>query len=181
MSESTQPAPVVVGFKSGLGGFSKSSFDDVAQDAYRRVLAHPDQLDVAIGDITLLNIVDAIGTGSARHNLRELTGVALAVSFDVRVRVAKSDLVVMPIQSKLQALKHNATAFKIALREQVAVLPSFDLSSFDSFDIAAATTDSVVSDVRCDLKAASFEQAQCEIALDSAGLLRLAWLVAAAG
>ena len=139
------------------------------------MLAHPDQLDVSIGDITLINIVDAIEIGSARRNLRELAAVALAVSFDVRVRAAKSDLVIMPIQSKIRALKNNATAFKTALREQVAVLPSFDLSSFDNFDVAAVTTDSVVSDVRCDLTAASFEQAQCEIALDSAGLLRLAW------
>ena len=162
-------------FKTGLGGFTKASFDDTAQDTYRRVLAHPDHLDVAIGDIALINIADATEVGSARRGLRELVAVAVAVSFDVRVRAAKSDLVLKPIQSKLQALKTNDTAFKTALREQVAVLPSFDSSSFDNFDIAAVTTDSVVSDAQCDLTAASFEQAQCEIALDNAGLLRLAW------
>merc|ERR1719197_1087942 len=144
----TTAAPVVVPaaapthkttFKSGLGGFTRKSFNAAAQDAYKKVLGS--RLAVSPENIVISGIVDA----TARRRL-----AASGVTFDVTVSTAstaKANDVAAKASSELTG---SATpAFKSDLKAAMVAASgvTFDDSAFDTFDVSSVTGQAVVTEV----------------------------------
>jgi len=126
-------------FKSGLGGFTRNSFNAAAQDAYKKVLGF--RLAVSPETIVISGIVDA----TARRRL-----AASGVTFDVTVSTAsaaKANDVATKVSSELTG---SATpAFKSDLKAAMVAASgvTFDESAFDTFDISSVTGQAVVTEV----------------------------------
>merc|ERR1711939_165635 len=126
-------------FKSGLGGFTRESFNAAAQDAYKKVLGS--RLAVSPENIVISGIVDA----TARRRL-----AASGVTFDVTVSTAsaaKANDVSTKVSSELTG--SVTPAFKSDLKAAMvaASCVTFDNSAFDTFDVSSVTGQAVVTEV----------------------------------
>ena len=126
-------------FKSGLGGFTRTSFNAAAQDAYKKVLGF--RLAVSPENIVISGIVDV----TARRRL-----AASGVTFDVTVSTASAAKASDVAAKASSELTGSATsAFKRDLKAAMVAVSgvTFDDSAFDTFDISSVTGQAVVTDI----------------------------------
>eukprot|EP00937_MAST-01D_sp_MAST-1D-sp2_P002964 g2964.t1 len=135
----------IVAFTTGLGGFSKDTFDVAAQTAYKAALSKEAAVPAAsiklknIQDIAERRRLELIGADkySVRTTGRRLT--TLGVKFGVEVTVTDS-AAGTAVKGKVEAVRVDDSDFKKKLEAEFdkASLP-YDKAAFTAFDLRAAT------------------------------------------
>merc|ERR1712167_514577 len=126
-------------FTSGVGGFTRETFNAAAQDAYKKVLGA--RLTVSPGNIAISGIVDA----TVRRRL-----AASGVKFDITVSVATRAIADQVATRANAELTGAATAtFKTDLKAELVAASgvAFDDSAFDTFDVSSVTEQAVVIEI----------------------------------
>ena len=150
-------------FQSGLGGFTKNTFRQEAQNVYKQTLATTFENEgsgsalVNTKQISLTSIEDRVA--STRRNLvasswwlRRLNAGVTGVTFDVNMADIYDDAKQV-IFATINKIASNDAAFITELKAKLKTnfekenIAGFNATLFDSFNIAVVTTPAEVTDV----------------------------------
>ena len=137
-----------VAFKSGVGGFTKDTFVEKAQNVYKDTLTETFLKGGAVVDAGKISLSDIADFTSARRRLSSAT--VTGVTFDVEVADVADNAQQVVVDTVKKIASNNVTfvdAFKAALKTNFETegIVGFNSTLFDSFDIASKTTEATVT------------------------------------